>query len=133
MEVLKGENRTCGGLFSQANPSGKLALSICNPSWHLLVALPRMDYLADHNPSPSFRVKPGHEQMGRRLDWSTTVGGQIAAGIQASRAREAHTRKIYIYIYLFIVITLEAIHGLLIGWRPSLAATRKLLGGGHRC
>ena len=30
MPVLKGENRTCGGLFSQANPSGKLALPTGN-------------------------------------------------------------------------------------------------------
>ena len=102
-----------------------------------------MDYLADHNPSPSFRVKPGHEQMGRRLDWSTTVGGQIAAGIQASRAREAHTRKIYIYIFIYCnyvgghpwaINRLEAIASSnkkatrwrpsLLGWTPSLLATR---------
>ena len=131
MEVLKGENRTCGGLFSQANPSGKLALSICNPSWHLLVALPRMDYLADHNPSPSFccetwpRTDGSSSGLVDRCRWTNSCRH---TGI--TRKRGAYKKDIYIYI--FIVITLEAIHGLLIGWRPSLVATRKLLGGGHR-
>ena len=142
MEVLKGENRTCGGLFSQANPSGKLALSICNPSWHLLVALPRMDYLADHNPSPSFccetwpRTDGSSSGLVDRCRWTNSCRH---TGI--TRKRGAYKKDIYIYIYCnyvgghpWAINRLEAIASSnkkatrwrpsLLGWTPSLLATR---------